>query len=121
MIVFSKVSAFRLDLRSTTSNLRNAISRPDLLADLQRELASLEAVAVETEPSLRLKELSTVSRCVAALKQLDLDLAMLREHLEGTDEKLKETALYLSKEFEQCQLDIEGQLNRILEEDGRRG
>jgi hypothetical protein len=120
VVVCFKVSAFLLDLRSAASSLRYAINRPELLAVLQRELASLEAVVVESESSLRWKELSTVSRCVAALQELELDLAMLQEHFEGTDEKLKETALYFSKEFEQCQLEIEGQLNSILEEESRR-
>ena len=121
VVVCFKVSAFLLELRSAATSLRYyAIHRPELLAVLQRELASLEAVVIGSESLLRWKELSTVSRCVAALQELELDLAMLREHLEGTDEKLKETALYFSKEFEQCQLEIEGQLNSILEEESRR-
>jgi len=90
-----------------------AVNNPSKLAELQGEFAAL---GTDTE-SARHKELSTVMRCVDALRQLEADLAMMEEHLAGNDDSLKETARFFSKEFEQCKAEIEGQLNSILDGD----
>ena len=52
--------------------------------------------------------------CVSALKSIDADLELCKEHLEGDDEKLKATAERFIGEFLDCKTQIESQLNKVL-------
>ena len=90
-----------------------AIAHPERLVDVKMEHDAL--LADGGEPTPRLKELATVMRCVKALDEIHNDLALMQEHLERDDEKLKETAKVFTVEFKQCQQEIESQLNILLE------
>lgn len=62
----------------------------------------------------KLKEMKIIVDCADALISIDNDLAMFNEHLNGNDEKLKQTAEIFSKEFIECKEQIELQLNKLL-------
>ena len=67
------------------------------------------------EESAELEELKPINDVAKALLQIDTDLQMFKDHIEGDDEALKETALIFKKEFQQCKDDLESQLNKLLE------
>jgi len=64
--------------------------------------------------SNRLKEMKVILECVKALEEIDRDLELFEQHLNGDDDKLKETASVFKKEFEICKNEIESQLNKLL-------
>ena len=73
---------------------------------------------LKAEIETQLKFCETVFNCVSALKSIDADLELFKEHLEGSDDKLKDTAEVFTGEFLDCKAQIESQLNRILWEEG---
>ena len=62
----------------------------------------------------RLKDIKVILECVSALEEIDKDLELFEQHLNGDDEKLKETASVFKKEFLTCKNEIETQLNKLL-------
>lgn len=67
-----------------------------------------------TDIEEKISSLKTIIDCFKALDEIDKDLALFAEHLQGNDEKLKETAMTFTREFTECKEDIEEQLNSLL-------
>jgi len=62
----------------------------------------------------RLKEIKVILDCVRALEEIDRDIELFDQHLNGDDDKLKQTASVFKKEFIDCREQIEIQLNKLL-------
>ena len=62
----------------------------------------------------RLKEIKVILECARALEEIDRDIELFEQHLNGDDEKLKQTAMVFKKEFLDCKEQIEAQLNKLL-------
>jgi hypothetical protein len=62
----------------------------------------------------RLKEIKVILECARALEEIDRDIELFEQHLNGDDEKLKQTATVFKKEFLDCKEQIEAQLNKLL-------
>jgi hypothetical protein len=92
------------------------------LNNLKQEYEDLQKIMYNKQPSnkeaealsKRIKELTVVFKCVAALEEIEQDLKMCSEHESGEDESLKKTAKVFKKEFTQCKELIESQLNNLL-------
>ena len=61
-----------------------------------------------------IKELKVIIDSADALISIEKDLLMFQEHLNGDDDKLKETAEIFTKEFQDCKKNIEEQLSVLL-------
>lgn len=61
-----------------------------------------------------IKELKVIIDSADALISIEKDLLMFQEHLNGDDDKLKETAAIFTREFQDCKKNIEEQLTVLL-------
>lgn len=61
-----------------------------------------------------IRELGVVIECDKALKQIETDLSMFETHLDGDDDKLKETATVFKKEFTVIRTQLEAELTKAL-------
>ena len=59
-------------------------------------------------------ELRLIFDCVDAIRDIDRDVSLFEEHINGDDESLKSTAITFTKEFLQCKEELENQLNKLL-------
>ncbi len=62
----------------------------------------------------REQDIKDILQCFKALKDIESDLFMLEEHLNGSDFHLKESAEVFHKEFSRCRNEIENELNALL-------
>jgi len=68
----------------------------------------------QNNDSNNIKELKVIIDSADALISIEKDLLMFQEHLNGDDDKLKETAEIFTKEFQDCKKNIEEQLSVLL-------
>ena len=68
----------------------------------------------QNNDSNNIKELKVIIDSADALISIEKDLLMFQEHLNGDDDKLKETAEIFTKEFQDCKKNIEEQLSILL-------
>ena len=104
-------------LRPGTQEKLEALNEEYQKLQLEIQTPMLDA-KLKAEIETQLKFCETVFNCVSALKSIDADLELFKEHLEGSDDKLKDTAEVFTGEFLDCKAQIESQLNRILWEEG---
>jgi hypothetical protein len=92
----------------------NALGREmlTLLKEVEEELDTLKE---ENEDSNeRKKSLMVLLKCRDAINQIDSDLDLFTEHMNGTDEKLKETSTAFHKEFSECRVQLLAQMEKAL-------
>jgi len=83
-----------------------------LLKEVEEELDTLKG---ENEDSNeRKKSLIILLKCRDAINQIDSDLDLFTEHMNGTDEKLKETSTAFHKEFSECRVQLLAQMEKAL-------
>jgi molecular chaperone GrpE (heat shock protein) len=80
----------------------------------EQRIEQVKERAEKQQDEESIQQLKTILDCLDALKQIDADLELFQDHLQGNDEKLKKTAQTFSTEFLVCKEEIEEQLNKIL-------
>lgn len=83
----------------------------DEFARVERELELMKDVDEDDEAK---KELLVILKCRDAINQIDQDLELFSEHINGNDEKLKETSLVFQREFSECRVQLISQLEKIF-------
>lgn len=73
-----------------------------------------KSLSSQNDDSNNIKELKVIIDSADALISIEKDLLMFQEHLNGDDDKLKETAEIFTKEFQDCKKNIEEQLSVLL-------
>ena len=89
-----------------------------LTADYESLTASIESernLEKKAELFEKRRPIKAVIDSMTALTTIEKDLLTFEDHLAGDDMKLKETAEVYIKEFTQCQVEIETQLNKLFE------
>ena len=62
----------------------------------------------------RLKELKVILDCFEALDGIEHDLQIFKDQENSSDESIQESAFRYQKEFMECKIQIENQLNKIM-------
>lgn len=73
-----------------------------------------KSLSSKNDDSYNIKELKVIIDSADALISIEKDLLMFQEHLNGDDDKLKETAEIFTREFQDCKKNIEEQLSVLL-------
>lgn len=100
-------------LRPGTEEKIEALKEEYQRLQLESQTPMLDS-EIRSELDTQLRFCETVFNCVSALQSIDADLELFQEHLQGDNDKLKDTAEVFTGEFLQCKTQIESQLNKIL-------
>ena len=97
--------------KSRISEVKQRLEKID--ADLKGDLSFFKADEIK-EMNEELNRSKTIMSSVKALEDIDRDIEIFNDSLNGSDEKIKETAQIFIKEFTECKFSIEEQLNKMF-------